>query len=66
MKAYVFPGQGAQFPGMAKSLSGHGVALDYFSLAREILGFDIYQSCWMDRRRSGKPGLLNQLFFYTL
>ena len=42
MKAYVFPGQGAQFPGMGKDLYNHSDALkERFELAHEILGFDI-------------------------
>ena len=41
-KAYVFPGQGSQFPGMAESLyeSSHK-ARDIFESANEILGFRI-------------------------
>lgn len=41
MKAYIFPGQGAQFPGMAMSLVQKQKAKDLFSLAHEVLGFDI-------------------------
>lgn len=42
MKAYVFPGQGAQFIGMGKDLFDHSSeAKDLFLNANEILGFNI-------------------------
>jgi len=42
MKAYVFPGQGAQFPGMGKDLYENNVlAKEMFEKANEILGFRI-------------------------
>ncbi len=42
MKAYVFPGQGAQFPGMGKDLYNNSpLAKELFDKANEILGFDI-------------------------
>ena len=42
MKAYVFPGQGAQFSGMGKDLyDNHPKAKEMFEKANEILGFDI-------------------------
>lgn len=42
MKAYVFPGQGAQFSGMGKDLFEHSaLARDRFKAADEILGFGI-------------------------
>lgn len=41
-KAYVFPGQGSQFPGMAKELyDSNPVAHDMLEKANEILGFRI-------------------------
>ncbi len=42
MKAYVFPGQGAQFPGMGKDLyENFDKAKEMFEAANEILGFRI-------------------------
>jgi [acyl-carrier-protein] S-malonyltransferase len=42
MKAYVFPGQGAQFVGMGKDLYENStIAKDLFEKANEILGFRI-------------------------
>ncbi len=42
MKAYVFPGQGAQFPGMGKDLyEGSEIAKELFDKANEILEFSI-------------------------
>lgn len=42
MKAYVFPGQGAQFPGMGKDLYENSpLAKELFNKANEILGFNI-------------------------
>ncbi len=41
-QAYVFPGQGAQFPGMAKDLyEGNEMAKSMLDRANEILGFNI-------------------------
>ena len=44
MKAYIFPGQGAQFPGMGKDMyEESAVAKERFEEANEILGFNITQ-----------------------
>ena len=42
MKAYIFPGQGAQFSGMGQDLyEGSSQAKDLFAQANDVLGFDI-------------------------
>ncbi|MBP6460599.1 MAG: ACP S-malonyltransferase, partial [Crocinitomicaceae bacterium] len=44
MKAYVFPGQGAQFTGMGKDLfDSNPLAKEMFLKADEILGFEIHK-----------------------
>lgn len=56
MKAYVFPGQGAQFPGMGKDLyESNAVARELMDRANEVLGFRL-----TDIMFSGTPEELQQ------
>ena len=41
MQAYIFPGQGSQFPGMAQSLAQNPEAAQLFEKANQQLGFDL-------------------------
>ena len=44
--AIMFPGQGAQYSGMADALySQYSIARDVFNYAKEELGFDVYDLC---------------------
>ena len=68
MKAYIFPGQGAQYPGMGKDLfESSKIAAKYFNEADEILGFKIsdimFDGSAEDLRQSR---LHNQQFFFIL
>src|SRR5690606_4122546 len=56
MKAYIFPGQGAQFTGMGKDLyENFAKAKELFQQANDILGFDITKTAF-----GGTPEELRQ------
>lgn len=47
MNAFIFPGQGAQFPGMGKDLAENfSVAKEVFTEANDALGFDLSGLCF--------------------
>ncbi|KAL2103000.1 hypothetical protein ACEWY4_002168 [Coilia grayii] len=41
----LFPGQGSQFVGMGRGLLKYGAVQDMFSVARQILGYDLLSLC---------------------
>lgn len=41
----LFPGQGAQFIGMGKQLQEYKEAMDLFTIASEILNYDLFKIC---------------------
>ena len=66
-KAYVFPGQGAQFSGMGHDLyQSSPAAKALFDKADEVLGFKISEIMLAAPTKScARPKLLSQLCFST-
>ncbi|MDA9628286.1 ACP S-malonyltransferase [Flavobacteriaceae bacterium] len=61
MRAYIFPGQGSQFPGMGKNLFGSStLAKERFIQANEILGFDITKTMFGDDSEALKKTRVTQ------
>ena len=69
MKAYVFPGQGAQFPGMGKDLyENSDIAKQMFETANEILGFSITDIMFGEDAQALKQTKVTQptIFLYSV
>ncbi len=69
MKAYIFPGQGAQYPGMGKELfDNQPSARDYFLQANEVLGFSITEAMFEGNEESLKQTKITQpaIFLHSI
>ena len=67
MKAYVFPGQGAQFSGMGLELYNQSViAKELFDSANSILGFEITKTMFNGSAEDLKPVSYTHLTLPTM
>tara|TARA_B110000263_G_scaffold112939_1_gene98572 strand:+ start:278 stop:1156 length:879 start_codon:yes stop_codon:yes gene_type:complete len=69
MNAFVFPGQGAQFPGMGKDLyASESIAKIRFKQANEILGFSITEVMFGEDAEALKQTQVTQpaIFLYSI
>lgn len=68
MKAYVFPGQASQFPGMGKEIySEYPQSHDYFERANQVMGFDLMRVMFEGSDEDLKETLVTQpsVFLYS-
>ena len=69
MNAFVFPGQGAQFPGMGKELfESSAIAKERFAQANEILGFKITEIMFSENAEALKQTEVTQpaIFLHSI
>ena len=65
MKAYIFPGQGSQFPGMGKDLfEAYSFARELFSEADELLGFPLSETMFTGSEEELKQTKVTQPAIY--
>ena len=65
MKAYIFPGQGSQFPGMGKDLfETYSFAREIFSEADELLGFPLSETMFNGSEEELKQTKVTQPAIY--
>ena len=65
MKAYIFPGQGSQFPGMGKDLfETYSFAREIFSEADELLGFPLSETMFTGSEEELKQTKVTQPAIY--
>lgn len=65
--AFLFPGQGAQKPGMGKDIAqAYPVAADIFKKANEILGFDLSEICFNGPEEELNKTIISQPAIFTV
>ncbi|MDD5069693.1 MAG: ACP S-malonyltransferase [Candidatus Omnitrophica bacterium] len=67
MKSFLFPGQGAQYPGMGQSFyDNFESSREIFSIVSEVMGFDISQKCFLGTSEELKDTGLQQVAILTV
>ena len=66
MKAFIFPGQGSQYPGMGKELNNFSEGKKMFNLANEILNFSISKTMFEGSESELKQTKITQPSIFLL